>query len=446
MALAYQNRYVGQTDSLAEAFMEAAKHIRLYSSSPKRLDREDYRDIVLDISERMCSECAGRSLCISEGIHPAVTNADRITEKLLQKKRILNTDVNTDTEFCQIAGIVAESINREISRIEQENYKKADCSDVAQEYEQIAEFIRYAGECDANERASDSCLNATLAEIIEKQGLKSGVIRVFGKRRRHFIIACEDADGKKIGSPKLRESIEETVGVKLGEPKFFRRGKMALMECGAVRKNKISFFTASKAGLTSEVSGDTAVCFDSRDDYFYSLISDGMGSGDLAHETSELTAGYIKRMLEFGTRGDALISLINGILKSRENECSATVDLFELDCLNGEASFLKCGAPPSYLKRGSSVFIVKSQTAPIGLMRSVDMERIKAKIEDGDYVIMFSDGVSDGAEDAPWLLELLCREPPENTEEYARSIIEAAPKTGGHRDDMSVTVIKVTSV
>jgi serine/threonine protein phosphatase PrpC len=67
-------------------------------------------------------------------------------------------------------------------------------------------------------------------------------------------------------------------------------------------------------------------------------------------------------------------------------------------------------------------------------------------VEDGDYVIMFSDGVADGAEDAPWLLELLCREPPENTEEYAKSILEAAPKGEGREDDMSVTVIRVSSV
>ena len=446
MALAYQNKYAGRLDLFEDALRALSEHMSVYSSQPTKLCAEDYRGIVLDISERMCSECTGRSLCVSEGIHPCITNVDRITKKLLEKKRIMQSDVNTDTEFCQIAGIVAESINREISRIEQEGYKKSDCEDAAEEYGLFAELVRGARERDAAERTVDSSYNEILDEIIRKHGLSGGVIRVFGKRKRYFVLAAEDPDGRKISAPALRSSIEAAAFVKLGEPRYYRRGKMALMECNAEKAYRISHSTASKAGLSNEVSGDTAECFDSLDDYYYSLISDGMGSGDLARETSELVAGYIKRMLLYGARGDALIRLVNGVLRSRGNECSATVDLFEFDYLTGEAFFLKCGAAPSYVKRGGSVFRIRSRTAPIGLMKTVDSDRIKAEIKDGDYVIMLSDGVSDASEDAPWLLELLCREAPEDTEEYAKSIIRAAPRGEGHCDDMSVTVIKVSLV
>ena len=443
---AYRNRYAGRLDSFSTVLLELAEHIRASSLHPMKLDREEYRNIVLDISERLCSECTGKTLCISEGIHPSVTNAEIIADKLFEKKKILPSDVNTDTEFCQIAGIVAESINCEVSRIEQEGYKKADSRDRAEEYALMAEIIRGIRERDEGERTLNSALSEKLGKVLEKHGLKGGVIRVVGKRKKHFILACEDADGKKIASSELRCDLEDMAGVKLLEPRFFRRGKMALMECDIDKAFNTHSFTASKAGDKNEVSGDTAMCFESSEGYFYSLISDGMGSGDLAQETSELTAGYIKSMLAFGARGDAVISLVNGVLRERENECSATVDLFELDCLTGDATFIKCGAVPSYIKRGNSVFRIRSQTAPIGLMKNVDMDRIKANVEDGDYVIMFSDGVADGAEDAPWLLELLCREPPENTEEYAKSILEAAPKGEGREDDMSVTVIRVSSV
>lgn len=443
---AYRNRYAGRLDSFSTVLLELAEHIRASSLHPMKLDREEYRNIVLDISERLCSECTGKTLCISEGIHPSVTNAEIIADKLFEKKKILPSDVNTDTEFCQIAGIVAESINCEVSRIEQEGYKKADSRDRAEEYALMAEIIRGIRERDEGERALNSALSEKLGKVLEKHGLKGGVIRVVGKRKKHFILACEDADGKKIASSELRCDLEDMAGVKLLEPRFFRRGKMALMECDIDKAFNTQSFTASKAGDKNEVSGDTAMCFESSEGYFYSLISDGMGSGDLAQETSELTAEYIKSMLAFGARGDAVISLVNGVLRERENECSATVDLFELDCLTGDATFIKCGAVPSYIKRGNSVFRIRSQTAPIGLMKNVDMDRIKANVEDGDYVIMFSDGVADGAEDAPWLLELLCREPPENTEEYAKSILEAAPKGEGREDDMSVTVIRVSSV
>ena len=440
----YQNKYASRMDSFSVVLLELAEHMRSFSPISMKLDREEYRNVVLDVSERLCSECTGKNLCISEGIHPCVTNAERIADKLYEKKKILPTDVNTDTEFCQIAGIVAESINREISRIEQESYKKSECRGRAEAYELMAELICGMRERDEAERAFNTDLSLKLDRVLKKHSLKDGVIRVVGKRRKHFILACEDSLGKKIASAELRADIEDAAGVKLGEPGYFRKGKMALMECDAERALRVNFFTVSKAGDKNEVSGDTAMCFESEDGYFYSLISDGMGSGELAAETSALTAGYIKRMLAFGARGNALIPLVNGVLRERENECSSTVDLFELDYLTGDALFTKCGAAQSYVKRGDSVFRIKSRTAPIGLMKDVDMDIINMKIEVGDHIIMFSDGVSDGADDAPWLLELLCREPPEDIEEYARSIIEAAPIVDLHSDDMSVTVINIS--
>jgi hypothetical protein len=195
---AYRNRYAGRLDSFSTVLLELAEHIRASSLHPMKLDREEYRNIVLDISERLCSECTGKTLCISEGIHPSVTNAEIIADKLFEKKKILPSDVNTDTEFCQIAGIVAESINCEVSRIEQEGYKKADSRDRAEEYALMAEIIEGIRARDEGERALNSALSEKLGKVLEKHGLKGGVIRVVGKRKKHFILACEDADGKKI--------------------------------------------------------------------------------------------------------------------------------------------------------------------------------------------------------------------------------------------------------
>ena len=46
----------------------------------------------------------------------------------------------------------------------------------------------------------------------------------------------------------------------------------------------------------------------------------------------------------------------------------------------------------------SSIFRIKSKTAPLGLMKSVDAERIKIDLEGEDYIIMLSDGIGQSAE------------------------------------------------
>jgi stage II sporulation protein E len=124
-------------------------------------------------------------------------------------------------------------------------------------------------------------------------------------------------------------------------------------------------------------------------------------------------------------------------------ECSATADIFSLDLLDGSATFIKSGAAPSFIKRDSSIFRIKSSTAPLGLMKTIDSERIQAEVKGGDYVIMLSDGVSTVAEESPWLLELLTRPSKDSARAYADYILAAAKENSRSHDDMSLIVMKI---
>jgi stage II sporulation protein E len=150
--------------------------------------------------------------------------------------------------------------------------------------------------------------------------------------------------------------------------------------------------------------------------------------------------------MDIGTGKETLIHMLNHAIREGREECSATIDLLELDLLRGGGVFIKSGSPPSYIKRDSSIFRIRSHTAPIGLMRSIDTERISVEIKAGDYIFMFSDGIAEIAEDAPWLLLLLSEPPMNNLKEYAEYILTQAQKNGASGDDMTVTVIRVSGV
>jgi stage II sporulation protein E len=218
---------------------------------------------------------------------------------------------------------------------------------------------------------------------------------------------------------------------------------MVLMECDIRRRLKVSIASATLPGCESEISGDSSLAFESGEDYFYSLISDGMGSGELAKRTSQFVCDYIKSAMKLGSAKETLLHILNHTIRARGEECSATVDLFELDLLNGGGMFLKSGAAPSYIKRESSIFRIRSQTTPIGLLRSIDTEKISVEIRPGDHIIMMSDGVCDVTEDAPWLLLLLGEPVKKSLKEYVDYIISEAKKNSHTSDDISVTVIRV---
>ena len=218
------------------------------------------------------------------------------------------------------------------------------------------------------------------------------------------------------------------------------------MECTAERKLSVKVATASLAGSKSEVSGDSLSHFASEEDYYYTLISDGMGSGEIAKETSLFVSDFLKNALQIGVAKETILHMLNHVLKARREECSATVDLFEVDLISGGATFIKSGAAPSFVKRGSSIFRVRSRTAPIGLLSSIDSEKIKVDIKPGDLVIMLSDGVADEADDAPWLLLLLGEPCTDSIDDYARLILSEAQKNSHTNDDMTVAVIKIDSL
>ena len=158
--------------------------------------------------------------------------------------------------------------------------------------------------------------------------------------------------------------------------------------------------------------GDTVNSFISESSYFYALISDGMGSGAEAAFTSGVCSMFIEKMLCAGNRSDITLRVLNNFIRAenleRGGEVSATVDLFELDLIDGSALFMKSGAAPTYVVRGETVYKVNSRTMPIGIVRDADVKINKFATQKGDVIIMMSDGCCPDSDDCAWLVDFLC--------------------------------------
>ena len=445
VALKYRGKRSEALDGLEGALSSLASLIRGYTAEHKPLTEDELFGVAVGAADRVCADCSGLGLCKAQNICPALKNAEKIAKKLFSGEHIRPEDINTDTEFCNISDRMAAEINRAAAKAEIDNKKRLSEEMSADELELISRLISEVRMTDMTERAPAEELTEPLSEVAESFGFEGGVFRAFGKRRRHFILAAEDEGGKRISSEELRRGIEAASGVKLGTPEFYRSGRMALMECTAVRSFSVECATGVLAGDEKEVSGDSISVFESSDDRFFALISDGMGKGRVARDTSQFVCAFLERALDFGASFDTVLHLLNNAMLRRREECSATVDLFELDLITGEATFVKSGSAPSFIKRDSSIFRIKSSTAPIGLMKSIDSEKIRVEVRGGDILVMLSDGVVQSAEESTWLVELLSRKPKANLKEYAELILSEAKKYSASGDDMSVVLVRVGS-
>ena len=440
-ALSYRNRFSGSLDTLEVALNSISSVMRSFGKGQESPSEDECRDIIIDAATDSCRECGELEFCKKEDIAPAKKNLDKLTRKLLSGEKILPEDINTNLEFCSTPEKTANEINYRMSRLCEKKYKMSVLGTGAEQYDLIGKMISEARSKDRKEKSQDAKLSEKITKALVSMGYPSASAKVFGERKKHFIIAMEDEGGHEITRSDVMKTLEAESSTKIGAPEFFRKDKCAIMECDTRRSYSSEFAIASSSG-SGEISGDTATVFELADDRLYALCSDGMGSGDEARHTSRFVADFLKCALGIGSAETAL-HLLNSTIRGRGAECSATVDLFSLDLLDGSATFIKSGAAPSFVKRDSSIFRIKSSTAPIGLMKGIDAEKIRVEVKGGDYVIMISDGVSAAAEETPWLLELLSKPPKESSRAYADYILSEARKNSKSHDDMSVIVLKI---
>jgi serine phosphatase RsbU (regulator of sigma subunit) len=193
-----------------------------------------------------------------------------------------------------------------------------------------------------------------------------------------------------------------------------------------------------------DVCGDGITSFEA-DGRFYMILSDGMGSGKEAALTSGIVVTLLTRLIQAGAELETALKMMNQIVRTAERECSATVDIAEIDLVTGEAKFIKSGAAPSFVLRNGSIFRLQSKTVPIGIMRALDAEMIRFDIEAGDTVVMVSDGAARSYDEAPWLLDLMTNDANvlRGDERTGAMTIVSEAALRGATDDITAGVVRV---
>ena len=205
--------------------------------------------------------------------------------------------------------------------------------------------------------------------------------------------------------------------------------------------------TAKAVKETEKVSGDNYSFYESENGKMVAILSDGMGSGEKACRDSERVIELTERFLEAGFGKEAAIQMINGALASSgQEENMSTLDVCDMNLYTGECEFIKVGAACTYIKRGRLVDRLSAQNFPLGVFGQMEPEVMYRTLQNGDYVIMLSDGVLDAlsqgiGEDV--LPEIIGKMDYNNPNEIANQILTycLTQSKGQIRDDMTVLVM-----
>ena len=125
----------------------------------------------------------------------------------------------------------------------------------------------------------------------------------------------------------------------------------------------------------------------------------------------------------------------------------ATLDFAILDLFTGNVKVAKSGACNTYIKNRRNVKTIQSQTMPVGIVEKTDLDVQTIRVDDGDIIVMCSDGLLETQEDIrkDWIQEYLKNINTTNVQKVADLIVaEAVDKSFGiARDDITVIIAKV---
>lgn len=314
----------------------------------------------------------------------------------------------------------------------------------------LSAVLSKAMENEESEYKADNELSERLCLTLSELGLFITGVIVYGVRKKTIYIKGKRLETLESGARDIIDSISPLLPFSLDRESYFvrRDGELA----GALTLFESEKITASvvRRRVTARneaVCGDSVAVFKNRDGRFFALVSDGMGSGENAHLVARLCSGFVSNMLSVGRVSDELLSLLNGFLRggcrNGVGECSATLDLLEIDLMNGASRLFKCGAAPSYVYRNGRLFKLRSETMPIGILREVDVKSFDMGLRRGDTVIMISDGVTGEGGECPWLFDLLSQNLPSRGPERIAELIVKYATAKGDGDDISVVVVAV---
>ena len=463
--------------ALSDAFGTLSRRFYDLSSRLKRPRLLDLRRICDESFSKQCAHCKNRDVCWGAEYERTLEVQTRLAAQLhTSGKASLDSLPDSLLDFCPYMEDIITDLNGRLARMT-ENLLRSERTDVfAADYAAFASLLSSALEEDlhaeadfaCNREAADAIYDYLCAEGVGVQGVVVGGRQ--GSGRQRVIVRGTGFDTVADRLPQIRIRIGELVGCPMTAPAFDEGedgSASAVMTLSSEAKLRVAYAgstlpadrpheDAPVSVLTHDapigayeppaVCGDHIAVFGNGDAYFYALISDGMGSGEDASLTSDICAMFLEKMLSAGNRVEVSLRMLDGYIRSKNtgtgDECSATVDLMELDLMDGRAVFAKNGAAPTYVVREGMVYKLHSPTLPIGILRDTPARLLRFRTHPGDVVVMVSDGVTLGNDECPWLIDLLSEPMPDSMDSLRRDIIKRA-LTAGSEDDLSAIAIRV---
>lgn len=198
----------------------------------------------------------------------------------------------------------------------------------------------------------------------------------------------------------------------------------------------------AKAG--EDVSGDNYSFMELSSGELFMILADGMGSGEMAYRDSGSFLEVLECLMEAGFEKKSALRMLNTLfVMNFDGRTFTTLDMVSLDLHTGVCEIMKNGAAATFIKRKDHVDMICSEALPVGVDMEAESDLAVTKVEEGDMVIMVSDGVIEGfdreqASLSTFIDEMVCQNPNDMANQILMNALAGRIREAA--DDMSVLV------
>ena len=416
------------------------------SDKNTRLGIFDTRQICDTVCDKYCRKCSAVSLCWERDYSITLDTLNKISAKIYKSGKVEMSDLPPEfVARCHNAENLLSDIEAENRRVIKSMIKEDKTRAFAVDYAVFSRVLSEALKKNEAEYAPNSAARDVLIKEFSKIGFLADSIGVYGNRCKKVYAFRIKKDALGCKADTIKKAISSALGGRVEDPTFeFADGGINMI-CSQASSYSISVSSFSFAASRAEENGDRVTAFEGKNGYFYALVNDGMGSGRAAAKKSAAASVFLEKMLRCGNSAASGIEMLAALARADGEEGFTTLDLFEFDTISGKGSFIKSGAAPSFVKRGSKLFKIRSRTFPIGILEDIDAERTTFNCEDGDRIIILSDGVTEDIEEPLWLCEYISQADLD-APNAAQKILEEAKRHTLCKDDMTAAVISVKKI
>lgn len=436
-----------QLNNAALALEEVSGAVQRASKMSDKVQSE--KGIADTVREKLCTQCEYRSKCENESGREMRFMFDAAEKQLKQSGQLdIKTIPMRMLKKCKhpyeltalFNGVFDErlyrtSCDRKLSEIRLL---------MSEQLEGMAHLLDDIGYDVEQKQEVDLKLNDEVRRNIEKLGVKvHDVCCVYDNSNRLSVaVAAVNNEKSDCDAEDICEEISKTANVKMIITQKQMTGDNILLNLKQASQYKIKTGVAQHSFKDGKLCGDSFKTFYNKEGKFVSVISDGMGTGSSAALDGELVSGIISRLISSGFDYDSALKMVNCAMMVKSNDESlSTVDICEIEPDTGSLICMKAGAPPTLLLHNGKVERIDCACLPVGILCDIAFEKSSLRLEQGDILLMLSDGALGGG--IKWLeQELLCF-CGDDMQVLADRIVKQAQsqRQDGRDDDITVMVM-----